>query len=90
MSKDRGIRARQCDETEVKSRLEYDYSKLRGRMVEKCGSQFAFAKKFGISSTILSQKMNNKTSWSQDDIVKTLEILDIPLEQAGDYFLVRK
>lgn len=70
--------------------MEYDYSKLRGRIIEKCGTQLAFAEKLGISRTILSQKMNNKTSWSQDDIVKTLEILDVPLTQAGDYFLVKK
>lgn len=70
--------------------MEYDYSKLRGRMIEICGSQAAFAEELGVSRTILSQKMNNKTGWSQDDIVKTLTILRVPFEQAGDYFLVKK
>lgn len=68
----------------------YDYSKLRGRIIEKCGTLFVFADKLGISRTILSQKMNNKTKWSQDDIVKALKILDVPLSQAGDYFLIER
>ena len=70
--------------------MEYNYSKLRGRIVEKCGSNEAFAKKIGMSKTSVSLKLNNKTAWSQDDISRTCSALDIPLERAGEFFFVRK
>lgn len=70
--------------------LNYDYSKLRGRIIEKCGSLSNFAVAMGISKQALSKKMTGKTYWSQDDIVKAFEILDVPLESAGNYFFVEK
>ena len=70
--------------------MEYDYSKLRGRIVEMCGTSIVFAEKVGMSKTTVSQKLNNKVAWSQDDICKSCDVLDIPLERAGEFFLVKK
>ena len=50
----------------------YEYKKLRGRIIEKFGTQEKFSKEIGISETSLSKKMKCKTGISQADImVKT-------------------
>lgn len=62
------------------------YSKLRGRIIEKYGSQGSFAEAFGISENSLSLKMNNKSRFTSDDIVKMTEMLDISKNEVGEYF----
>lgn len=64
----------------------YTYSKLRGRIIEKFGSQEKFAETIGISSNSLSKKMNGKTGFSQKDIVKWSELLGIEKTEYVDYF----
>ncbi len=66
--------------------MPYAYNKLRGRIVEKYGTQEAFARKIGISKNSLSLKMNGKTSFSQADIIKWSELLDIQPHEIGQYF----
>lgn len=55
----------------------YDYSKLRGRIVEKLGSLKNYAKRLGISETTLFKKLNNKVPFNQDEIYESIEILDL-------------
>lgn len=70
--------------------MRFDYSDLRGRMVGKYGSQAEFASVFGISENSLSLKMNNKTRFSSDDIVKISELLDIDKGEIGKIFFTIK
>lgn len=70
--------------------MSFDYSKLRGRMVEKYGSQTAFVRDFGVSENTFSQKMNHKVRFTSDDIMKITEMLDIPSEEIGVYFFTPK
>lgn len=70
--------------------MAFDYRKLKGRIVEKYGSQTRFVKEYGISENSFSMKMNNKTRFSSDDIVKMSEMLDIPKEKVGEYFFTEK
>lgn len=70
--------------------MAFDYSKLRGRMVEKFGSQTAFVRKFGVSENTFSQKMNCKVRFTSDDIVKITDMLDIPSDEIGVYFFTPK
>lgn len=70
--------------------VSFDFSKLRGRIVEKYGSQAAFARDLGCSEVVFSKKMNNQVKFSPDDIVKIVEMLDIDSEQIGDYFFTIK
>lgn len=70
--------------------MSFDYSKLRGRMIEKYGSQTAFAEKFGVSNNVFSQKMNHKVRFTSDDIVKIIEMLEIPSEEIGAYFFTTR
>ena len=63
-----------------------DYSKLRGRIVEKYGTLSNFAEALGTSLVIVSQKMNNKTDFSRADIVKWSNLLDISSTEYDAYF----
>lgn len=70
--------------------MSFDYSKLKGKIIEKFGSQTAFAKEYGISENSFSLKMNNKTAFSVDDIVKICSMLNIARDDVGDYFFTPK
>ena len=64
----------------------FNYSKLRGRITEVCGSQKAFAKALNISDSTLTSKMKNYTYFTQKEILQAIEILRIPNEEVSIYF----
>ena len=70
--------------------MAFHYNKLRGRIVEKFGSQSNFADIFGVSENTMSLKLNNKVRFTSDDIIKATELLDIPPEEVGIYFFTQK
>jgi len=72
--------------------MAFDYSKLRGRIIEKFGSIKAFAEAYGISPVAMSYKLNGKIAISMDDIVKMSapEFLDIHPSKYHTYFFKKK
>ncbi len=64
----------------------FDYSKLRGRIVEICGTQQNFTRQMGISGTAVSAKLNNRVEFTQGEILRAAQILQIPADQIRDYF----
>ena len=68
----------------------FDYSKLRGLIVEKVGSQNNLAEKMGLSKQSLSAKVNNKVSFTQDEMCKIINILNIPHGDISKYFFCPK
>lgn len=70
--------------------MAYDYSKLRGRIIEKYGSCAAFAKDFPMSERTLSLKMSSKRSWSQKQIARACELLEIEQNEMPEYFFKKK
>ena len=66
--------------------MPYDYSKLLGRIVEVVGTQAAFAEKIGRSERTVSLKLNGKRSWTQPEISKACEVLNIPTSEINRYF----
>ena len=70
--------------------LEFDYSKLRGRIVEKFGTYAAFFKKLEITEVQASKKLNGKAGFSQEDMVQWSNLLDISLGDIGLYFCAVK
>ena len=66
--------------------MPYKYRKLRGKIVEKYGSQEKFSEVLGISKNSLSLKLNGKTGFSQADIIKWSGLLDIDVPEYGEYF----
>lgn len=70
----------------------YDYSKLRGRIIEKLGSLKKYSELLGISDTALSNKLSNKVPFNQDEIFKSMEknVLDINETEVTYYFFTQK
>lgn len=66
--------------------MDFKYSKLRGRIIEKYGTMDAFAKEIDISKTQMSKKMNGKSGFSQADIIRWSRLLDIDLTDVGSFF----
>lgn len=70
--------------------MTYDYSKLKGRIVEKCGCQQNFAKLVGLSERSISLKLNNERFFKQSEIQKCIEVLEIKYEDIQKYFFTQK
>ena len=70
--------------------MAYDYSKLNGRIVEKCGTQAAFADRMGLSERTVSLKLNNKVAWKQPEMQKAAVILEFPETEIQTYFFTMK
>jgi len=68
----------------------YDYSKLRGRITEKFGSQEAFAEAVNQTPTTISYKLNNKKPLTRNDIIKWAKVLEIAPEEIGVYFFTEQ
>ena len=68
----------------------YNLNKLKGRIIEKFGTQRNFAKAMGMSERTLSLKLDNQVDWKQSEIVKACELLEIPKEEIADYFFTLK
>lgn len=74
---------------EPKVAYPHDFSKLRGRIVEKFGKNYVFADALGISTHTLSQWLNNQKPWGYDAISKAIELLEIPDAQVHAYFFAK-
>lgn len=68
---------------------EFDYSKLKGRIREICGTNTVFAERLGCSLNTLSAKLNNKNEFTQSDIIKSTRILNINVNDISDYFFAQ-
>ena len=66
--------------------MQYAYNMLRGRIVEKCGNQGKFTKKMGLSDRSVSMKLSGQRQWTQKDIVRACDVLDIPYAEIPAYF----
>ncbi|MBO7732811.1 MAG: DUF739 family protein [Methanobrevibacter sp.] len=62
------------------------FSKLKGRIIEKFGTQKRFAEVLGMHNNLVSQRMQKKIAFSKDDMLKWGKLLDIPPEQFYEYF----
>ena len=67
-------------------KIKFDYSKLKGKIVEKCGTQKAFAEQLGVTEGTLTSKLLGYTYFRQDEILKSIEILSIEPDKATLYF----
>ncbi len=63
-----------------------DYSKLKGKIIEKYGSRAAFAKILGCSERTLSLKMNGKRDWKQNEICNVITLFGLSERDIQDYF----
>ena len=66
--------------------MKFNYSKLLGRMRE-CGfTQEQLAKAIGINKATLSAKLNNRFSFTQDEILSICKLLNIHICEIGEFF----
>lgn len=70
--------------------MAFDYSKLKGRIIEKYGKQYIFAKKMGWSERTLSLKINGKRVWKQSEIANAIILLDLTEVDIPEYFFKSK
>lgn len=70
--------------------MAFDYSKLRGKIVEIFNTQSRFAEAMGWSERTLSLKMNGVRSWKQPDICKAIRLLQLTAEDIPIYFFDSK
>lgn len=55
--------------------VKFDYSKLKGKIIELYGTQGNFSEKLKLSDTAVSNKLNNKVPFTQPEIYKILKLL---------------
>lgn len=72
--------------------MEFDFSKLIGRIVERYGTRSAFAADNGYSESAVSYRLNNKIPFDADEIYRLClpEKLDIQPEDIPTYFFTPK
>ena len=66
--------------------MNYDYSKLLGKIIEICGTQSNFANKIQLSDRTVSLKLNGKVNWKQEEIIRACDALHIPPREIPEYF----
>ena len=72
--------------------IEFDFSALRGRIIEKYGTFAAFADAIKMSRASLSQRVMNDIAFKPDEVILICspEVLDIPPEEIGRFFYTPK
>lgn len=64
----------------------YNYSLLKGKIIEKYGTYGTFSNKICISATTISKKLLSKTDWRQEEIARACRLLDIDFVEIPKYF----
>lgn len=70
--------------------MAFDYRKLRGRILEKYGTQALFAQEMNMSERTLSLKLNNKIYFKQDEIAKAATLLEFSTNEIQEIFFSRE
>ncbi len=70
----------------MREKIEFDYRKLKGKIVEKYETQSKFAEENGISNRSMSLKLNNGIGLSQEEIMRWCTLLGIQAEEIPSYF----
>lgn len=70
--------------------MHFDYSKLRGRIIEKFGSCDAFSNAAGWNPIKTSRILTNKHKMFTEDMEKFVDLLEIDAADIKAYFFTRK
>lgn len=66
--------------------VSFSYDKLRGKIREVFGTQDRFAEALGMSKSTLSQKLNNCSEFTQQEMMDSMKLLNQNLSQLDEYF----
>ena len=70
--------------------MEFDYSRLRGKIREVFDTEAAFAKAMEMGRVSLSQRLNNVLEFSSSEILKSCSLLGISSVEIPQYFFAEK
>lgn len=70
--------------------VHFNYSKLKGRIVEFFGTQENFARAMKISASALNNKLNGRSEFDQSEIIKALKLLEVEEHEVRSYFFATK
>lgn len=87
---DVGFKNETKEAKEMCEKVVFDYSKLKGRIVEKFGTQGRFAAANQLTDRSMSLKLNNGIGLSQEEVLKWCKMLDIDIMDIPDYFFKQK
>lgn len=67
-----------------------NYEKLLDRMYHYRQNQTTLAVSIGISRASMNAKINSQRAFTQPEIIKICQLLDIPHSKIGDYFFIKE
>lgn len=70
--------------------MSFEYDKLRGKIKEVFNTQEKFAESMNMATTSLSFRLNNQLQWTQREMKKACQLLNIPEEEVAIYFFREK
>lgn len=66
--------------------MAYKTEKLEARIIEKFGTQKAFAESLGVTKSTLSRYLSTGRDWKGSTLIKAIRLLEIPDDQIDTYF----
>lgn len=70
--------------------MEINYDKLKGKVKEVMGTQGRLAEQMQLDETTISNKLNNNTYFTQKEIIKICNLLNIEHKEIPEYFFKEK
>ena len=67
----------------------FNYQKLKGRIIERLETNGKFAELMNWSRPTLSRKLTGESEWTQSEILKACEVLEIEEAELHLYFFAR-
>lgn len=68
--------------------VRHDYTKLRKAITNNFGKQCVFAAAMGLSERSVSLKLNDIRCWTQIEMKRFCDLLNIPYTEIPSYFFV--
>ena len=68
--------------------MKFNNSKLRGKIRENFGSEYAFGEALGMALSTLSGKLNNKSEFTRSEILSIVKLLYLNIEEVYDVFFL--
>lgn len=70
--------------------FDIDTNKLRGRIIEMCGTLQNFADQIGVNNTTVTKKLAGRSAWDQQEILRAVKVLDLEVADIPGYFFNEK
>lgn len=70
--------------------MEYDYSALIGRIIERYGTRSRFAEVLGMSKATFYSRISSDSYWDQDEIERSCDLLGITKNEIQRFYFTPK